>query len=86
MRHQAPGESCLCYRKRTTGIEVATCFGLPRASRSHQSPSCNHAARAIWVRPGRDRAGMAAIHAGAASLIDAIEALLPDAGEVDVEA
>jgi hypothetical protein len=32
------------------------------------------------------KAGMAAIHDGAASLIDAIEALLPEAGEVDLAA
>jgi hypothetical protein len=63
-------------------VAYAVCsrFGLDLSLRS-----VNYVAG--WLDdPDGFKTGMAAIHAGAASLIDATEALLPDADEVDVAA
>jgi hypothetical protein len=71
-----------CFKGRRTDSAYAVCsrFGLDLSLRSVGYV-------ATWLDdPSGFKTGMAAIHDGAASLIDAIEALLPHAGEVDLAA
>ena len=61
-------------------VAYAVCsrFGLDLSLRS-----VDYVAGWPWYDPEAFRVGMAAIHDGAASLIDAIEAAMTDAGELD---